>query len=193
VILCGLPLISLAAQLLLWPFRIYFGWRIERESTAEKPQPLLIRDFLAGTLVTAISLAALRLLPEEFQRDADFGLAWGVGSLATAGISAASLLPAVIFVLRFKETAAAAGAWFGYAAGMWIAALAVVSMLSRSGPPERVVFFMIVTAGSFATAIFGVLFIARSRGYRLWFSGDSRQAATLPLAAPPGAAAPPAA
>jgi hypothetical protein len=95
VMLCGLPLVSLAAQLALWPFRIYFGWRIERESSPERPQPLLIRDFLAGTVVTAISLAGFRLLPEEFHRDADFGLAWGVGSLATVGISAASLLPAM--------------------------------------------------------------------------------------------------
>ena len=192
-VLCGLPLISLAAQLPLWPLRIYFGWKVERESTAVKPQPLLIRDFLAGTVVTSVSLAALRLMPEDFQRDPDFGIAWGVGTFATLGISAISLLPAIVFVLRFKETPAAAGAWFGYVAGMWMATLAVVSILGGSGPPEDIVFAMIVAFGSFATAIFGVLFIARLRGYRLWFSRDLRQGATLPPAVPPGAATPPAA
>ena len=47
IALCGLPLVSLAAQLPLWPLRIYFGWRIEQadKSGARPATPLLIRTY----------------------------------------------------------------------------------------------------------------------------------------------------
>ena len=190
IVLCGLLLVSLSAQAVLWPLRIYFGWRIERPPQAPAAQPLAIRDFLAGTLVTSVTLAALRLLPQQISRDPDFWIVWGITALSSAGISAVSLLPAAVFLLRIREMAAAAGAWFTYAGAAWIATLLVVSSLAGSAPPGEAVLATLVVFGSFAAAMATPLLIARGRGYRLVFPGDLRQRATPPLAAPPGAAGP---
>ena len=175
--LCVLPLVSLAAQLPLWPLRIYFGWRIERQPVAPGPNahsPLLIRDLMAGTVITSVSLASLRLMPAEARGDGN--MLWIGGAIAFAsvlGISVFSLLPASLFLLRLHSAAAAAGAWFGYTAVALVATLVVVSSLMGSGPPGEALAAFLVVFYSFAGALSLPLFIARARGYRLRFPRDS--------------------
>jgi hypothetical protein len=189
-ILCGLPLVSLAAQLPLWVMRIYGGWRIERLNGGELgvPQPLLIRDFLAGMVVTSASLAALRLFPQELSRDADFWVSWAIASVAVAGLSAFSLLPAIYFLLRLKEPAAGGLAWFGYTGAMLFALLIIAAMFSGDGPPGEVMGVALFVLFTFAALLSVPLFKVRALGYRLVFPGDVRQESSPLTAAPPAAA-----
>lgn len=190
---CGLPAVCLAAQLPLWPLRIYFGWRVEQpgDAAAEDSQPLSIRNMLAGTLVTSVSLAALRFMPPDFVIDADFWIGWAITVAVVAGLSLVSLLPALAILLRMSQTASAATAWFGYAGLMLVATLAILSSFFGAGPPDAVFVGVAVTFFSFAGAVSLPLLIARARGLRLTFARD-RQAGCQPLpAAPPSAEGPP--
>jgi hypothetical protein len=194
-IICALPIISLAAQIALWPLRVYFGWRVvcptpTRESTVNRvyfgwrvvrqshtsesapPQPLGIRDLLAGIVVTSLSLAALRLMPTDFQREPNYWLGWTIAFVVIAVISALSLLPAVSILLRTRKTGTAVFGWFGYVFFMWIVMLVVTSAFARSGPPDEFVGWTFIGFGSFAAAVALPLLIARSRGYRLTFPRD---------------------
>ena len=178
-VLCGLPLVSLAAQLPLWPLRIYLGWRVEQPDhnpAAERTQSLSIRDLLAGTVVTSVSLAALRLMPEEFNRGAEFWLDWAIAFVSIMGISAISLLPAMVFLCRMRETAAGATAWFGYTGIMLIVTLVIISSLAGRSLPGEVFAAAAVIFYSFAGALSLPLFIARARGLRLTFPADRRMA-----------------
>jgi hypothetical protein len=177
VLLCSLPLVALSAQLPLWIMHIYSGWRIARpgENAAEARQPLSIRDLLAGMAVTGVTLAALRLLPEELHRDPGFWLGWGIAVVSVVGASAVSLLPAIVMVLRIRETATAGVVWLAYAGAVLIAALVVFSMIAGSGPPGEAVVAGFVAVFTFAGVIAAPLFTLRSRGYRLLYSGETFQ------------------
>ena len=192
---CSLPMISLAAQLPLWPLRTHFGWRVERRAASADEngsQALSIRDLFFGTVVTAVSLACLRLTPHRVDVGPMFWLAWCIGVASVAGISAVSLIPALLFVLRSKETTGVSSLciYTGLAACVAMAILTA----STGGPiPVEVFFIFGLAICAFATALAVPLLMVRSRGYRLTFPSDRRQVAAATLAAESATAIPPAA
>src|SRR5262245_32534704 len=114
--LCFLPGVSLAAQAPLWPLVTYFGWRVEGQGTAAcapaKPQPLSILDLLAGTGVVAVTLGLLRAAPLD-----DRWFIWGelIPLFVRAFLMGLFvMLPAVVFLLRWKEAAVGAGVYAAY-------------------------------------------------------------------------------
>jgi len=177
--LCSLPLISLAAQLPLWPLRTYFGWRIEpaiSDQPDDVPQPLAIRDLLLATVVTAVSLACLRLTPRDAgQPDQMFWLEWCVGVLSIAGISTASLIPILVFTLRSYDTTAAITWLGGYIVlAVFIVVAALAASFGRMLPAE-VYFVFAMTVSSCVGALAIPLLMVRARGYRLTFPPGRRR------------------
>ena len=167
----GLPLISLAIQAPLWMLKLYFGWRLElpnKPLSAGGPKPHSIRDILMGTLVTALSIAAVRFVVDSRQDlDLDFWAAWGIGVACLAGASLLVLAPLMMLILRVNRPAVA----FGSAAGYAVAAGTLVTVLWTALHPgilndtDFPMFPSILIAC--ALAVIAPLGVARLAGYRL--------------------------
>jgi hypothetical protein len=178
--LCSLPILSLAAQIPLWPLRTYLGWRIERQlvrgDASDTSQSLTIRDILWATVATSVSLASLRLnflLTETYEPQ--FWASWGLAVAVVAVISALSLLPAAVIAFRIQETFAAAAALAGYALLAWIATCVIVAAVSQGSAPPEGYIAILFCVGSFAATLALPLLILASRGYRLTFAGERQR------------------
>lgn len=175
---CSLPLIMLAIQLPFWPLRIYFGWRIEHKGFSDfiPLTKLSIRDMVMGTIVTSLSLAALRLVPEEFRADPNYFTGWGIGILVIAVLTVLSLVPSILFLFRMRDTSAAVVAFCTYVPLAVMAVLIIFSAFAGGAAAETY-----VTIGlsllSFALVLSIALLSIRSQGYRLTFPSDRRKAA----------------
>ena len=192
---CSLPLISLAAQLPLWPLRTHFGWRVERPAHAgddHRSQALSIRDLLLGTVVTAVTLGCARLTPLRLEAATVFWLRWSIIALAITVISAVSLIPALLFLLRSKERTTAVGSLCVYAglAALVVFAFVAASTGGRSIPVEAFL-VMGLAICSYIGGLAIPLLMVRGRGYRLTFPRDRRKAVAT-LAAEAATAIPPA-
>jgi hypothetical protein len=100
----SLPLASLAIQIPLWIARLYFGWRLVDECADPAPaRPLAIRDFMFGTVIVAVSLAAARLAEEMLRHSSEGWLMWAVLVPSLAGISLVSVLPVAVWLLRMRD------------------------------------------------------------------------------------------
>ena len=181
-VLCSLPIVSLAAQLPLWPLRTHFGWRIElppRDAPLEPAQSLSIRDIILGTVVTSVSLAALRLMPQWNQggMDAGYWTAWAIAVACIAGASALVLLPAVFLVFRISDLSAATGALCGYGVAAWLATILIASAFAGS-PPAEAVFAIAFCYASFTATLAMPLLIARSRGCELTLARERERRGT---------------
>jgi hypothetical protein len=175
-VLSGLPAVSLAAQLPLWPLRTHFGWRIERPDSASQSGPaqsLSIRDMILATLLTSVSLAALRLTPWAVNRppDAEYWAGWAIALLSIAGASAVTLVPAVRLALRVRDWALAIEVLLGVAGAAWLGTLVVATAVVGT-PPAEAVIAMGIAYASFAGALAVPLLIVKGRGYQLTFAGE---------------------
>ena len=174
---CSLPLILLAIQLPLWPLRIYFGWRIEHKGFTDfiPLTKLSIQDMVTGTIVTSLSLAALRLVPAEFLADPSYIFGWGIGILVIVALTSLSIVPSILFLLRVRNTSTATVGFCTYVPLAVMVVLLVFAAFAGSVTEEVHVTFGLIML-SFAAAFTIPLFILRSHGYRLTFPSDGRKA-----------------
>jgi hypothetical protein len=179
VVLLALPVVSLAAQLPLWPLRTHLGWRVEvvkEQKSAKALQPLSIRDLLLATVVVAVSLTGVRVLQSvvgasRAQSESSFWIAWITAVVVIAGVSTVSLPPALWFMLRIKDTRTAVRALYGYAVLAATLTLTLASLIASRFVPAGM--FALATAVlSFAATLSLPLFIVRGRGYRLTFQSE---------------------
>lgn len=176
----GIPLVSLAAQFPPWVWRQLWGWRLVRE-TAEPTQPreaeltqrrnerLTIRNLMVATLVVAASLALARLAVP-----ADGKEVWSIWAIACtiAGIvSAISLLPAGVFLLRPRplgrglvSSAVYAASWISL---IWIVVAAKWWFAPQLLIPRAIYIGLSSLMLTFAATLTLAASIAKLRGYRL--------------------------
>jgi hypothetical protein len=168
---CILPVVSLAIQLPLWLFRIYFGWRIEPERDQElagSSRQLTIHDMLSGTAVVAVTLGMIRAARAEHS---ELDMAGPV--FIAVLVSSILLLPATYLILREKRPMVGVAFYFGY---MLIIAISVLSVtdIGRSAP-ENV--FVILWGGlAFSAALAAPFFVWRACGYRLVLGKNQKRA-----------------
>ena len=126
------------------------------------------------------------MLPREAGQGSELWMILAIQLAVVVGISAFSLVPAAVFLLRMKELAVGCAAWFGYAAVAFILTLVVVSSAAGSRPPAGAIGAFAVVFFSFAGAVSLALVIARARGYRLRFPGEraTRILKERPMSAP---------
>ncbi len=174
-VVCILPIVSLAIQLLHWPLRTHFHWRLAPEmpmSQASKQSSLSILDIIVGTTVVALSLALIRLTPIPGAASYMWIRA-AVTAVFFSALSLIVLLPAMIFVLRFNQLQLGLAA-FGIYLAVCIFALIFVSAITvRSPPPSEAVFALIVGVASGAATSASPLLVWRSAGYRLVWSRET--------------------
>lgn len=186
-VLCSLPLVSLAAQLPLWPLRTHAGWRVEQiveSSIRHEPgppasQPLAIRDILIGTAATAIALAGIRVVAAITdarqaggQMEPTYWLAWGIAVLLIAALSLTGFLPATWLLLRGAEPAPRLGLWLAYVGVATLAIIVVIGAIAGAGPDAEPLVGLVCVAGGFALALSVPLLLARSQGWRLVLPSD---------------------
>jgi hypothetical protein len=99
----ALPLFGLAIQAPLWLFRLYRGWQFVDEAGPDwTGRPLSIRDYMIGMGIVALSLTSARLAISH-QSDNEYWAGWSVLFACAAGISLASVIPAVLLMFRFRD------------------------------------------------------------------------------------------
>jgi hypothetical protein len=176
----ALPLVALASQALPWVLRTYGRWRIEMlpastvAATSETPfltsheRRVTIRDFLVGTVLVGVPLAAARLGKPDGVSDAEY---WMI-LLSICGASAAVVviggLPTVYFVLGLRDWRAGLAGSLAVAAAVATMFAVVLIYLPGGGPTgiERIA-MAIALVGGFAGPLAGTLLLARMYGYRL--------------------------
>jgi hypothetical protein len=177
VAILGLPLLSLACQAAPWLFRIYFRWRIERPGEAAaiaRTETITIRDFLVGTILVAVTMAAVRLGKPNGADETGYWAGWGIGAAAAAGIALLYAIPVLYLTLGASNLRRGA---LGVAAlAFFAAAIAVTTMIGflkwfnvgGGGPNDKELAVMISSlVFGFTATLAGTLWIARAYGYRL--------------------------
>jgi hypothetical protein len=168
----GLPLIALASQLAPWLVKLYFQWRIElpdqTHETAAVHQ-LSIRDIFLGTILVAVTMAAVRVGKPANTEEGIYWAGWGIGSGAAAGISLLCLVPMVYLTLGAQR--ARWGAVGVVAIALSVAAIAAGSLMwfnPGGGPSDKEIILMMVSlAAGFTLTLCSTLWITRKYGYRL--------------------------
>ena len=179
--LLALPLVSLACQGTLWLLRIYFRWRIEQHSVkldaggppsqipfrASAPERIGIRDFLSGTVLVAVTMAAARLGKPLRVGDGEY---WGI-MLGVSGAAAIVIIMAVLPVLYLLlgVTQVRWGVPIALAlAAAYLAVFACVLILVPGGPSgiEKIVIPIALFSG-FGGVLGGTFGLMRWYGYRL--------------------------
>jgi hypothetical protein len=172
-LVCILPIISLAAQLPLWPLRTHFGWRVaatEQGSAADKSQPLSILDILSGTSVVAFSLGLVRAMPAAANVWQELAMA----VLFVIGTSLILLLPGVLCILRMKQAGQGLVVYFGLTLVAAIGVISVLAALTSRLPSGEEVFAQLWGCCAFAATLAMPLFVLRACGYRLTWPRDRR-------------------
>jgi hypothetical protein len=101
-----MPLAAIAIQAPLWFFRLYLGWRLIRADTSGNlPRHLSIRDYLTGTAIAAFSITCARLALKPSEIDPDYWAGWSMFIASAAGISLASVVPAILLMFRCRHWA----------------------------------------------------------------------------------------
>jgi hypothetical protein len=198
VLFCCSPLVSLSAQLPLWPLRTHFGWRIQDEigmqlgSFREASDPLSIRDICIGTAVVAVSLASAKLMPLGGGSPNEmFWLGWGVAVVSIAIVSAMSLIPATLLLLRSRQVGSGL-AWFvAYFFAWTFAAWSFIGIGSDGRAPGEIYLAFGLAIWTYAASLAVPLLLIRGRGFRLTSPRDRRKAARATLPAEPATAIPP--
>jgi hypothetical protein len=177
--LFSLPFACLATQLLLWPLRLFGGWRIvlpERPSSRQQSSAFTILDLILGTISVALALGGLRLMPGfGDEPESAYLLASLVVMLILAGITALVLVPAILAIFRFEDAGALGVLLVSCTFLLWSSLLAVATIFGLGGsmPAEVPIGIGILVAG-FAATLGLPLLIVRSQGYRLVF-GNSKE------------------
>jgi hypothetical protein len=174
-----IPSFSLATQLPLWPLRTHLGWAVEstdRHARLRRLSPLSILDILSGTAVVALSLGLVRAAPFP---DREFISPWieiVIGLLIVAVLSLVTVLPAVLFILRFKEGGLGCAVFAGYILMAVIVLFAISATVFGGGAfiDGDAVFAALLAASSFAATLAAPLLVMRAAGYRLVWPRDRR-------------------
>jgi hypothetical protein len=170
-VICCVPVLSLAVQVPLWPFRTHLGWRVlppDENATSIRDQPLSILDILTGTAVVAVSLGLVRFLPRV-----PSSVMWTM-TLAIALTSFVMLLPAMIFILRMWSVVLGVGLYFGGVVVSVCGLIQIVSLFSNGSPSVGTFLTMIWGSLVFAATVSSPLFVWRACGYRLVWLRDRR-------------------
>jgi len=175
VIVCALSVLSLAAQLPLWPLRAYFGWCVERQNLAvpAHSQPLSIRDLLLGTGVVGVTLGLARAI----LRFDNVGYVWAELGMAAFAAFLASLLiglPATICVLRSEDLLKGGVVLGGYLAVGLLLVVGVPCAYSATLPPIEALFALLIVLLAFTATLAAPLLVLRASGYRLKRPRDRR-------------------
>ena len=131
-----MPLVAIAIQAPLWFFRLYLGWRLIRADTSGNvPRHLSIRDYLTGTAIAAFSITCARLALKPDDIDPDYWAGWSVFFASAAGISLASVVPAMLLMFRCRQWAFGLGmlVFYGAAAVFLISGLLAICNLRFPG------------------------------------------------------------
>ncbi|MCI0360738.1 MAG: hypothetical protein L0211_19855 [Planctomycetaceae bacterium] len=138
-VLLGLPLLALACQAVPWMLKFYFNWRIEQEG--EDPpaadRRLSIRDMIVGTVVVALTMAAVRIGKPANAAEGSYWMGWLFAVATATGISLVCLVPMVYFTLGVRR------AWMGAievaALAATVAAVGTILfiMLNPGGPSDK--------------------------------------------------------
>lgn len=168
----GLPLLALACQAPHWLLRIYFRWRIqssEESFAAEPPRPLAIRDFLAGTVIVALTMAAIRLGKPTSIDDMAYWAGWSIGSGAAAAMTLAMIVPVLVFMLGLRDWRwGAMGAVLVAAIASATLAAGLIYLPPPGGPSYRLrTFFAVALVTGFVGTLAGTLGLLRWYGFRL--------------------------
>jgi hypothetical protein len=174
-VLCAVPAVSLGAQLPLWPLRTHLGWSVERlgpDLVARQPVALSISDILCGTAVVAVSLGLIRVAPEG---NTGFFMSIGVALVAVIAASMICLIPATVFVLRFKEGSLGVGLLAGFSLLPAFSLLMVGFVVGGRRPPGEAIFAILFGSLVFAATVAAPLWVMRACGYRLVWARDRRR------------------
>jgi hypothetical protein len=175
-VFCALPLVALAAQLPLWALRIYFGWQIRRsaESGLERQRALSIGDIFGGTVVAALSVAAVRFVTgDPSELDAGFWIGWSIAVPSIAAISLIGLPLAIFLILRLNRPGVGCGLMFGYAVVLSLVTLLIIGLVNRGRVLDKdIVVGLPVMCCTLAGMLFAALMLARSRELQLRFPRD---------------------
>lgn len=172
ITILGLPLLSLACQAGPWLFRIYFHWRIERPGETQgsaPPETLSIRDLLVGTILVALTMAAVRLGKPMNVDDTWYWAAWGIGSAAAAGISLLCAVPILYLTLGVRNIRWGAIGIATAGAAVAATAISILTWINPGGGPndKEITLMISALAFGFTATLAGALWIARAYGYRL--------------------------
>lgn len=169
--LLSLPVVFLAVQFPLWPFRLWMGWRIQHpDSPADSGRAFSIRDMMIATLAVAVVLASSRFAV-WFANDAtEFWLGLLLAVSVSAGISLVMVLSLVVIVLGSRGSVFVCVAMFLHALAAVVIALSVLLFVQwlREAIVFNWLYFAWATAVlGFATGLGLALVLARRQGYRL--------------------------
>jgi hypothetical protein len=167
------PLISLAAQLPLWIVRQLFGWRLVR-LTADEPMGRdghwTIRDLFTATVVVAVAFGIARVSPAVIA-EPEFKFAWLVGGTIALIVSAATLLPTAVFLLRMQSHSRGVAYAWAYALGAVFVEWLTVGIIRWQGLTNLPPVFAFVGLSFLILAYAGTVLLAakaaRNLGYRL--------------------------
>jgi hypothetical protein len=168
----GLPLVALSCQAPLWLLRIYFDWRIHSSDQAfatEPPRPLAIRDFLAGTVLVALTMTANRLGKPDPIADLVYWTGWSIGSVAAAAITLAVVVPVLVFMLGLRDwRLGALGTLLAAAIMSATLAIGVICLVPSGGPsPKLWTFFSVALTSGVVGTLAATLGLLRWYGFRL--------------------------
>ena len=168
----GLPLVALACQLAPWLVKLYFRWRIELPDQTHEPaavQQLSIRDIFLGTVLVAVTMAAVRVGKPANAEEGIYWAGWGIGSASAAGISLLCLVPMVYLTLGVRQARWGAVGVAAIAGTVAATASGILMWINLGGGPsnKEIILMMVSLAAGFTLTLCGTLWIARKYGYRL--------------------------
>jgi hypothetical protein len=162
-------LFGLAVQLPLWIVRGIWGWRLVRRGHGEPPadEKLSIRDLMVGTVIVAVSMAAVRVSPES--NESGFWPAMGMMVLISSGASVAFLPPAAAWLLGGRSSARGVLWTLLYAILAGVVLIVAYFVLEQpiSGHDAWEMFCASVSIFSFAAMLILTAIAARRTGWRL--------------------------
>jgi hypothetical protein len=178
----GVPLVSLGAQAPLWIAREWLGWRIVRDgemSGVGGERPMTIRGLMGATVLVAVSLTLVRLVPTMQLRLAptaqpqrqEYWVIWIVAFMVAALISSIGMLPAGRLLLGIRRFRLALLASSGYAVGLiglvWVVRELLLRYALNSGPPLIAYGMGTGLMLGYAATLMVAGAIARGLGYRM--------------------------
>jgi hypothetical protein len=170
--LSSLPALALGATALLWPFRVFRGWRVGFQgdlTVSLVSQQFQLRDLFIVTGLVAFALAALRLGSVDTNARDSGQLDWvqlsGVGTfLAVVGLL--SVMPPLWVAFQVNNWIAGLALLGGYAIILTCLDVAMMGPFGFfvGGPSANAIFITFFAQFCWLAASFGVLRVARHRG-----------------------------
>ena len=168
LVILMIPPLSLAAQMPLWCFRVFFGWQFVFEDSPPA-EAFTLRDIFVITFGCALALATMQLagnLLESWSGSREWLTLLGFYALAASGISLLCL-PALTIAFWSKEFGVACFSVTIYAILWFVVLIMTVAALSSNVPPFEVLVGMAVLLGSFVALISIPFMVSKANGFHL--------------------------